>query len=637
MGVGDFEAAISHFIQASSPPQQVLALFPAFLPPKLPLPPSSSRGAAASAGGAGGGFASAAAKTRAAAAVVRYLENQRPATHGAADDVERKRRRATGGLGAGDDDRAANTAGGKVGDAAGYRRALRGVTEEEEEEEALQVAVMVDTVLLVGRLACTPPRRWDVVDLLSRPNRCHEASCLPLLAERGVGYAEALLWLYRSVGAHERALANLTEDKCVSGDSPECWTLDQYQRWTGDYLRTLWRSRNPSEVRLVVASPRTGGAAKGGDSAEASPAVSLLRAAPLLGLKVFLPDSDPASPADIRSKQGRATLAASSLSSAAAAEEEGGLAPGALPAAAGGMGFTVKEVVDIMRRITPDSTHASAAPATVGEAPVVPVSCKRGLAVAYLEGLIGSGLCPAQGHDELGLLLVEGFQEPDAAPALRAAFGAKLRAFLLTSKLYDPTRMLATLPPAGASHEKALVLSRLGRHLEVLRLYVHECKDVPMAEGYCRRIHAEALAAVAQQEQAAAPDDGEQARLVSAASDVYLELLKVARAVSLWALRGLWEGGVPYFLCVCFLEGDEVVCVGGAIVRGCDRAARCVLPVLLCVVALRCTWTTSGRWAAWRTCARWRASSTGTSRGSTPSRCLPASRQPRPSPRWRRT
>ena len=108
----------------------------------------------------------------------------------------------------------------------------RSESEEQQEAVALQTATMVDTVLLVARLNCTPPRRWDVVDLLSKPNRCHEASCLPLLAERGVPYAEALLWLYRSVGAHERVLQNLTEEKCVNVADPDSWGVEEFQRWT---------------------------------------------------------------------------------------------------------------------------------------------------------------------------------------------------------------------------------------------------------------------------------------------------------------------------------------------------------------------------------------------------------------------
>ena len=57
---------------------------------------------------------------------------------------------------------------------------------------------MLDTVLLVAYLNCSPPKKWDIIQLLSKPNRCHEASCKPLLTKQGAAYAEALLWLYRS-------------------------------------------------------------------------------------------------------------------------------------------------------------------------------------------------------------------------------------------------------------------------------------------------------------------------------------------------------------------------------------------------------------------------------------------------------
>ncbi len=46
------------------------------------------------------------------------------------------------------------------------------MTEEDEVEDVLLAATMLDTVLLVARIQCG--KRWDVIDLLSRPNRCHE-------------------------------------------------------------------------------------------------------------------------------------------------------------------------------------------------------------------------------------------------------------------------------------------------------------------------------------------------------------------------------------------------------------------------------------------------------------------------------
>lgn len=52
-------------------------------------------------------------------------------------------------------------------------------------QEALRTAVLVDTVLFVARLKCVPWRKHDIVDLLSSPNRCHEPSCLKLLAGKG--------------------------------------------------------------------------------------------------------------------------------------------------------------------------------------------------------------------------------------------------------------------------------------------------------------------------------------------------------------------------------------------------------------------------------------------------------------------
>ena len=50
--------------------------------------------------------------------------------------------------------------------------------------------------------------------------------------------------------------------------------------------------------------------------------------------------------------------------------------------------------------------------------------------------------------------------------------------------------MLWQLLPPQFLHEKALLLARLGRHYEVLRVYVHELGDLGLAERYCHRAHA---------------------------------------------------------------------------------------------------------------------------------------------------
>jgi len=282
----------------------------------------------------------------------------------------------------------------------------------------------------------------------------------------------------------------------------------------------LWRSSHPSEVRLVV-TPIAG--------AHEPPVVALLRANPLLGLRVFLPDSadktDATSPtsfaASPRARRGRLPSSGQSGDSSSSSG-----------AALGGLGMSVKQVTDILRRVMPDASRPEPADSTGSGEDAVPLEAKLGLAVAYLEALIAaSGEASSEGHDELGLLLIEGAHDNDQPKSIRNAFANKLRAFLLESTQYDPTKLLAVLPP-DAQLEKALVLSRLGRHEAVLRIYVHELFDPVLAEQYCDRIYRAAAAAQASN-QLNNDDNADSARQESArdqataAQDVYLDLMKV--------------------------------------------------------------------------------------------------------------
>jgi hypothetical protein len=64
----------------------------------------------------------------------------------------------------------------------------------------------------------------------------------------------------------------------------------------------------------------------------------------------------------------------------------------------------------------------------------------------------------------------------------------KLQHFLASSYDYHPAKILKLLPRAYL-HENALVLSRLGRHRDVLIIYWKSLKNVNLAEGYCNQIY----------------------------------------------------------------------------------------------------------------------------------------------------
>ncbi|KAJ1975589.1 Vacuolar morphogenesis protein 6 [Dimargaris cristalligena] len=61
----------------------------------------------------------------------------------------------------------------------------------------------------------------------------------------------------------------------------------------------------------------------------------------------------------------------------------------------------------------------------------------------------------------------------------------RLRAFLRKSQYYNPERLLGRLPVQGLDQERALVLSRMGRHEQALEIIVYQLHDFAQAETYC--------------------------------------------------------------------------------------------------------------------------------------------------------
>lgn len=124
-----------------------------------------------------------------------------------------------------------------------------------------------------------------------------------------------------------------------------------------------------------------------------------------------------------------------------------------------------------------------------------------------VECLVSSGEAPANMHDEFAQLLVEGLPMDaelehinhdtiDLADLttdsetlrLYKIYRRKLQAFLSISPEYHPQRVLKFLPRTYLQ-ENALVLSRLGRHREVLKIYLHQLNNQDLAEHYCSRIY----------------------------------------------------------------------------------------------------------------------------------------------------
>ena len=91
-------------------------------------------------------------------------------------------------------------------------------------------------------------------------------------------------------------------------------------------------------------------------------------------------------------------------------------------------------------------------------------------------------------------------------PGLLGQFRKKLLGFLENSSFYKAETMLSRFPKDDLYEEKAILLSRIGRHFQALSIYAHQLNDSKMAEEYCAK-HFESSS-----------EEGK---------DVYLSLLKV--------------------------------------------------------------------------------------------------------------
>ncbi|CAI5733553.1 unnamed protein product [Peronospora destructor] len=134
--------------------------------------------------------------------------------------------------------------------------------------------------------------------------------------------------------------------------------------------------------------------------------------------------------------------------------------------------------------------------------PSLPLLSSQMLAIEYLTQLIYEGthqLTPRL-HDEVVYLLLDLIQAEiphnvrltSRVEAQRDAIGIlrrKLLRFLeFPGAVYHPERML-THTPIEMVDEHAALLSKLGRHHEVLQLYALELKDAVLAEAYCNRCY----------------------------------------------------------------------------------------------------------------------------------------------------
>ena len=517
---GDFEGSVKNFISARTKAADVIALFPDFISATLyaafssctgeiTLPPRTTSNTRLSG----------TVLHRAAAALALFCEYHRPRLRAYIDRLEavevtaplrsstRPLSSAAAAASADEDDGYSENS----TSSDGGRKPSAKTSSNMSLQEAQAVAVLVDTVYLSALVNCSPARRGAVLDLLTelppepprttRPsaihsisstaasnsrrkavgsigynkeygNQCHVESCAVVLASQGSAFTEPLLWLYRSHGEHKKALGYLTVDRCVSsgsaGKASVGWSIHHFYGWTADYLRWLWFS-------------------------EGNSASTTLAPLVLPSLKQVL---------EFDADLGLSVLICRPMGSTGS----------------GGRGVSVREIISYLETISPGpSKHSLLSIAAMAEEyaadgkintarllPIPPIN-GRSLGIAYLEWVIYEvGGVPQAVQDEFVQLLIESIPmqletdhsanylsllQTDEDPIISyKLFRQKLQDFLRSPQSDFSTEKIMKVIPKELLHEYALILSKMGRHDETLRIYCHQLADLASAEEYCHRL-----------------------------------------------------------------------------------------------------------------------------------------------------
>lgn len=308
------------------------------------------------------------------------------------------------------------------------------------------------------------------------------------LANMHMEFVEAATWLLRSCGRHERAIDVLYE-RLLQHRAPQSskqpigfWSQIKYESYTATHLSELWSTKKEAACQLVLDSPAI---------------IRLLENNPRLGLNVFTVNHPQ------NANQWKVM-----------GDREDPLAHPKYPA----------QVVQLLKSINPAVPYLQDNGKDDDEE-MLPMDSGRALAVTFLESAIGiSTNRPteedefdtlqsdvsmeeriADFHDELCYLLLEGVisergdQDNPQADAggqdgdttiLGKIYRQRLRRLLRwpLAKIRSE-RLLSSLPRAFRQ-EQALVLGRLGRHEEALKILYCDCNSIDLALEYCDALHA---------------------------------------------------------------------------------------------------------------------------------------------------
>ena len=306
-------------------------------------------------------------------------------------------------------------------------------------------------------------------------------------ASTNMDFVEAATWLLRSCGKHERAIDVLYQRQQQQRSS--FWSQIKYESYTASHLSELWSTQKLAACDLVLRSLAT---------------ARLLETNPQLGLSIFTVNHPQ------NANQWRQT-----------SDHDDPLAHPSHPPKVLNL---LKSIKPRKAYLKPKKDYADANDEFEIEddemTGTLPLESGRALAVAFLESAIGiSTNRPeedefdlldksmeyaenriADFHDELCFLLLEGVisergdqdrgtsVDGDSTP-LGRIYRQKLRRFLRWPLAKVRSERLLDTLPRSFLQEKALVLGRLGRHEEALKILYCNCKSMDLALEYCDMLH----------------------------------------------------------------------------------------------------------------------------------------------------
>lgn len=354
-----------------------------------------------------------------------------------------------------------------------------------------------------------------------------------------MGFVEAALWLLRAAGLHERALQVL-QDQMATGAA--AWSLAKYEAYTVSHLAELWSSCYLELANLVLTTPATNHLLESHPQLGLSVFTSnhpssqqewieletgktralekdpVYHVVDIRRVVSLLKDTNVASPA----LQVHAVVENENIPAAEISTDDGG-----------GLELQYKGdgVVAVVASsdVVPDSVLAE----TKNDlATSQPLHSGRDLAICFLESAIGistgrpltttdnnTGELPVDTrvqertvaiHEELAYFLLEGVicerkdgrsesnkkeqrykiaDDDDDRTTLGKMYRAKLRR-LLAWPLFQgrAERILASLP-SSFLREQAMLMGKLSRHEDALRILYHDLQSVDLALEYCDDRH----------------------------------------------------------------------------------------------------------------------------------------------------